>query len=126
MPGKIKPGGAVDKYFKAGGEGGGPLIASLWLAKATNTPLQPLSMKNGKLLINSLNKNSSIKKTTVGSTTPTTPLGANKSASNRSRGMQNNVGMQEAQAGNVGSVNTNMINAELQNDDLLGIYNKGT
>ena len=64
-----------------------------------------------------------------GMTTPNAApvtAGANKSASNRSRGMQNNVGMQEAQAGTVGSVNTNMINAELQNDDLLGIYTKGT
>ena len=70
------------------------------------------------------NKTSTTSAITAGNTVGST--GANKAARNRSRGMQNNVGMQEAQAGNVGSVNTNMVNAELQNDDLLGIYNKGT
>ena len=109
MAGKVKPGSVAD-VFLAKGNSAGQLIGGLLTSKVTNTPLNKLNTLNGKLPGNTL----------VGST------GANKSASNRSRGMQNNVGMQEAQAGNVGSVNTNMINAELQNDDLLGIYKKGT
>lgn len=109
MAGKVRPGSQADQFLKAGNTAS-QLVGGMFISKATKTPINKLNTLNGNLPIPG---------NSVGST------GANKSASNRSRGMQNNVGMQEAQAGSVGSVNTNMVNAELQNDDLLGIYTKG-
>ena len=55
------------------------------------------------------------------STTSSGTLGANKSATNRAMGMQSKGGQQTQQAasGNVGVVSQGMVNAEIQNDDVL-------
>jgi hypothetical protein len=49
----------------------------------------------------------------------TSVYGANKTAANRARGMQSKGGQQQAASGNVGVVSQGMINAEIQNDDVL-------
>lgn len=48
-------------------------------------------------------------------------LGANKSATNRAMGMQSKGGKtaQQAASGNIGVVSQGMVNAEIQNDDVL-------
>ena len=59
-----------------------------------------------------------------GTTTPNATsavTGANKSATNRAMGMQSKGGKtaQKAVSGNVGVVSQGMVNAEIQNDDVL-------
>ena len=86
-------------------------INKIIISKVTNTPLNKLNTLNGNLSAGN----------TVGSTTPTTPLGANKAATNRAMGMQSKGGKtaQKAVSGNVGVVSQGMVNAEIQNDDVL-------
>lgn len=59
-----------------------------------------------------------------GMTTPNATsvvTGANKAATNRAMGMQSKGGQQAQQAasGNIGVVSQGMVNAEIQNDDIL-------
>ena len=100
----VKP-GTVAATFLAKGNSAGQLIGGLLTSKMTNTSLNKLNTLNGKLPGNTL----------VGST------GANKSATNRAMGMQSKGGQQAQQAasGNVGVVSQGMVNAEIQNDDVL-------
>ena len=55
------------------------------------------------------------------STASSGTLGANKSATNRAMGMQSKGGKtaQQATSGNIGVVSQGMVNAEIQNDDVL-------
>ncbi len=57
----------------------------------------------------------------VASTASSGTLGANKSATNRAMGMQSKGGKtaQQATSGNIGVVSQGMVNAEIQNDDVL-------
>ena len=59
--------------------------------------------------------------TQVGSTAAPAVTGANKAATNRAMGMQSKGGQQAQQAasGNLGVVSQGMVNAEIQNDDVL-------
>ena len=68
--------------------------------------------------------NNKLKAESAAKSTPTASsgtLGANKSATNRAMGMQSKGGLpaQQAASGNVGVVSQGMVNAEIQNDDVL-------
>ena len=110
MAGKRIPGSQADLFLKAGNTPG-QLVGAMFISKLTNTPINKISTLKGNLSAGN----------TVGSTTSTPPLGANKSATNRAMGMQSKGGQQAQQAasGNLGVVSQGMINAEIQNDDVL-------
>lgn len=84
-----------------------------------NTP-KPSSGFASQSLVGGLFSNA-MSQSKAASTASSGTLGANKSATNRAMGMQSKGGQQAQQAasGNVGVVSQGMVNAEIQNDDVL-------